>query len=363
MNNTVLPSSLLDFADNEYFGSFANAFANTALRIGMVKQTWKIEDKENENKGMYEYDVLTFQQDKDKGVVPITYKNCVTMDRFGGVADFFEYTQSAPTDKKITNVDTDDGSYVLILCIDGTQTRGVILGALKHHNRKSTLTKLSGKHMEGEFNGLRMKVNSDGEMTMTFKGKTDTKGKPVTAKNGGSQFKFEKDGSVEFNDRELDGELKSGNDTKANDTSKAPADYDKIRIDKTNQAIETKSRKNTTMTVGKDLTQTVKGNTSLTTTDLLVKASGKASYDVGATFDITAKGEVSLKAPAGKFAFDNAMQVQASSIDFNAQAINVGPGGTPALIISTQFIGIGNLGAPVISTPMGPFSATVFIAP
>jgi hypothetical protein len=326
-------------------------------------QTYKVEDKNNENKGMYEYDVMTFQQDKDKGVVPIKYKNCVTMDAFGGIADFFEYIQSSPTDKKLKNVADDDGSYVLILCIDGTQTRGVILGALPHHNRKSTLSKVSGKHMEGEFNGIRMKVNSDGELTMTFKGKTDTKGKPTNPAAGGSQFKFEKDGSVEINDRDLDGELKAGNDKKAKDDSKAGVDYEKVRIDKTSKALITNSRQNTTVTVGKDLTQTVKGNTSLTTTDLLVKASGKASYDVGATFDLKAGGAISMTGPEGKFTFDNIFQVQANAANINAPSINLGNGGTPAIIISTQMIGIGNLGAPVISTAIGPFSSTVFIAP
>lgn len=363
MFKTILPSSLLSYAEPSYYNAFGQSFDNVALRIGIVKSVSKIEAKDNVDAKVLEYDVMVFQQDKDKGVIPITYKNCVTMDSFGGIGDFFEFVKSVPTGQS-GSLTVDDGSYVLLLCIDGTVTRGVIIGALPHHGRKSTLTKAKDKHMEGEYNGLRFKINDDGELTLTFKGKTDKKGVPKTPKSAGSQIRMEKDGSVEINDRDIEAELAAGNDKEAKASGAKPSDsYEKVRIDKTKQSIDIVSRKDQNQNSGANYNLTVKAKTTHKTADWIVAASGKANLSSGGTFDIKSGGAFSLAAADIKMKSDAAMQVQANSIQLNAQQVAVGQGGTPAVIGTTQFVGIGNAGAPVISTAMGPFSATVTIAP
>jgi hypothetical protein len=196
-DDLVLPSSLLELADDDYYGAFHKSYNNVSLKIGIVKKVFEIDDKKNLSKKAPEYDVLTFEQEQNKGITPITYKNCIALDSFGGIADFMDFRKIVPTNNPdFSTLDKDDGSFVLLLCIDGSNTKGVIIGALPHHARKATLSKDSGHHMEGEYNGLRVKVNKDGELTITFKGATDNKGKPKDATKGGSQFKMEKDGSV-----------------------------------------------------------------------------------------------------------------------------------------------------------------------
>lgn len=360
----VLPSSLLKFAEKEYYDSFANVYSNTSLRIGVVKAIYDIEDENNASKSNTEYDVLVFQQDSNKGVIPIVYRGCVTLDSFGGIGDFMEFAKSAPTDTKTKSLKADDGSYVLLLCIDGTSSRGVIIGALPHHDRKSTLQNLKGsKHMEGEYNGIRVKVNKDGELTITFKGATDKKGKPKDPSKGGSQIRMEKDGSVEINDRDLDGELKAGNNKEAKDDSKAGDEYEKLRINKPKKSIELNTRGDFTETIGANSNSTVKGTTTHKTAKLIMEASGSASLTSGGTFDIKSGGALGIKSPSGKMDFDDSLTVNASAVNILAQSINLGQGGTPAVILNTQTIGIGNLGGPVVSTMIGPFSSTVFIAP
>ena len=360
MYKTILPSSLLQFAEKEYYSGFSNALNNTALRMGVVKNVSYPDDKTNLEKSAPEYDVLVFQQDSDKGVIPITYRNCVTMDMFGGVSDFFEFVKGEPTDKTANKLDLDDGSYVLLLCIDGTASRGVILGALPHHNRKSTLPKTKAKHLEGEYNGLRIKINDDGELTMTFKGKTDTKGKPTTT-TGGSQIKMEKDGSIELNTRDLDGVLK-GNDKENKDTSIAGAEYEKIRLDKATKKIAVSSRGDYVHDTGGNSSHTVKGNTTQKMTDILVDASGKATINSGGMFTIKSGGELSITATGAKFTLDSSLEIKASIVKIGAQQISLGEGGDPAVVMSTQSIGIGNMGAPVVSTFIGPYSSVVMIA-
>lgn len=362
MFETVLPSSLLSFAEDDYFGAFAHVHHNVALRIGVVKSISKIEDKDNIEKNTLEYDVLTFQQDKDKGVVPTVYKSCITIDSFGGIGDFFEFIKSKPTGSEGA-VKLDDGSYVLLLCIDGTATRGVIIGALPHHNRKSTLATAKDKHLEGEYNGLRFKINDDGELTLTFKGKTDNKGKPTTPKSGGSQIKMEKDGSVEMNDRDLDPELAAGNNKDAKADGAKPSDkYEKIRIDKTKQSINIISRKDQNQTTDANYNLTVKATTTHKTKDWIAMAEGKANFTIKSTFDVKADGALSMSAADMKFKSDAAVMMQANNVQIQATKIDLGSGGTPAIIGTTQACGLGNLGVPVFTTFVGPFSSIVTIA-
>lgn len=360
MYSTILPSSLLQFAEKDYYSGMSNAMENTALRMGVVKHVTYPGDPGSQEKQAPEYDVLVFQQDKDKGVIPITYRNCVTMDMFGGIADFFEFVKGEPTDKTSTKLELDDGSYVLLLCIDGTATRGVIIGSLPHHNRKSTLPQTKAKQMTGEYNGLRIAINDAGELTMTFKGKTDTKGKPTTTL-GGSQIKMEKDGSVEINTRDLDGALKD-NSKDNKDTSVAGTDYEKIRLDKAKKSVSINSRGDFTRTTGGASTETTKGNVTQKMAELLCEASGKAAINSGGTFDIKAAGAFGLNAATAKFTLDGSFEIMASTMKVGAQTIILGEGASPAVVMTSQSIGIGNMGGPVISTIIGPFSSVVMIA-
>lgn len=362
MFKTVLPSSLLGFAEPSYYDAFTNTFNNVSLKIGVVKTIIRKGTKDKDEPEYVEYDVLTFQQDQDKGIVPITYKGCVTMDSFGGVGDFFEFIKSAPTGEK-GNVNVDDGSYVLLLCIDGTSTRGVIIGALPHHGRKSTLASAKDKHLEGEYNGLRMKINDDGELTLTFKGKTDNKGKPKTSV-GGSQIKMEKDGSVEINDKSLEPALKAGNnkDATISGSSNSSEEYEKIRIDKTKNSIDIISRKDQNQTAGGNYNLTVKGNSTHKAKSLVMEAQGKASLSAMVGMDIKTDGAFSLNAMTMKIKSTTTFQLQSQSVQIQGQKVSVGNAPTPAIVNTTQFIGIGNLGAPVVSTAMGPFSSTVSIS-
>jgi hypothetical protein len=360
MYETILPSSLLQYADNDYYSSFANSMNNTSLKVGIVKTVIYPNDSNNQEKKAPEYDVMVFQQDKDKGVIPITYRNCVTMDMFGGISDFFEFVKGEPTNKTSMDLGLDDGSYVLLLCIDGTATRGVIIGALPHHNRKSTLPQQKAKQLTGEYNGLRISINDNGELTMTFKGKTDSKGIPTT-KVGGSQIKIEKDGSVEINDRDLDGALKD-NSKDNKDTSVAGSNYEKIRIDKTNKAIIINSRGDFNHTIGGNTSQKTNGNHTQTMADFVCKASGSASITSGGAFDVKATGAFGLKAASGKFELDSSLEVKASTIKISGQTINVGEGGSPAVVMSSMILTIGNLGIPAVGQIIGPFSSSVMIA-
>lgn len=338
----VLPSSLLEHSSSLDMNFSKKLSQNMYLRLGCVVEIYDIEDTDNISKLMPEYDVMAIEDDNTT-----LYKNCISIDSFGGVSDFFMAKLRKPKDSKKVkskgSLKKQNGSIVLMLCIDGNSEQAVILGAIAHPDRKTgQLKKALGHHAEGEFNGLNYKVDKDGALTILFKSATDNDGKPQDEKAGGANWKIEKDGSIEFSD---------GN-------------KESIRLDKTKKTITVVAESDISVTSSANVNLTAKKNISAkSTADLLAEAGGSFTAKSGGAFNVTSDGPMSLKAPDLKIAVDNMFQLKATTISFSAPSILIGDGGTPAIILTTIFLGIGNLGAPVMSQAIGPFSATVSIAP
>ena len=383
-------SSLIEMADNSYYGGFNKSYNNFSLKAGFVTDLYEADDQENVNGRVPEYDVIVFEQDADKGLTPLTYRHCIALDSFGGIGDFFESKKIKPVDQNLQDLDEADGSGVLILCIDGSKERGVIIGALPHPNRKNNLTKDKERHMEGEFNGIRIAVDKDGSIVITQKTATDSKGKPMDTSAAGSQWKMEKDGSTEINTAPLSADLAGGNDLEAEPGSESPEpsanlEYDRIRIDRPSKSIQIEARENIDMVADKNLTAKVEENIDLQMKkDLLMKAEGKANIEVTGTVDFKTDAILKMKMMNLQMTIDNAAQIQMQTMNLIAQQLTVQGGNglvltcaqtlinsplvvlgaqpQPALIMNTNFLGTGNLGIPVISTAIGPFSSQVMLS-
>ena len=345
---SVLNSTLLSLEDQETVSAFNTTYKNFGLKAGIVIKVYESNDESNLSKIGPEYDVLVIEQDADRSISAIQYKNCIMAETFGNIADFCEFKLRAQTKQNGDsgrNPAKQNGALVLLLCLDGAAEKGIILKALKHPARKEILDKEKGLHMHGEFNGLNIKVDKDGAFKITFKGPRDNDGK--YAKEGtkaGSYFSIDKDGNMELN---------SGNEKP-----------DTVKISKTEGNVSTRAENNTTVSSGKNINLTTdKENINLNAKkDLSFLAGGKANIKAESTLDIEAGGAFSIKAASLKATIDGAMQVQASQITLQGQTFLGGPGGTPAVILTTQTLAIGNLGAPSVGMMIGPFSSNVFIA-
>lgn len=338
----ILPSSLLQERDNLDMDFKKKISENMYLRLGVVTEIYDIEDDGNVSKLVPEYDVMTIEDDNTAN-----YKNCMSIDSFGGVADYFVKKLRKPKNakkvKESGSLKKQNGSIVLLLCVDGTSDQGIILASIAHPDRKTgKLTKALGHHMEGEFNGLNYKVDKDGALSILFKSATDNDGKPADSKAGGSTWKIEKDGSILFSD---------GN-------------KESIRLDKTAKTVTIVAEADISATSDANVNITAKKNINAkSTAEMLLDAGGSFTAKSGGAFNITSEGPLSLKAPDMKVAVDNMLQIKATTVNVTAPTIMLGAGGMPALVLTTQFLGIGNLGLPVLSQAIGPFSASVFIAP
>jgi hypothetical protein len=342
---SILNSTLLSLEDQETVSAFNTTYKNFGLKAGIITKAYESDDGSNLSKIGPEYDVLVIEQDADRSISAIQYKNCIMAETFGNIADFFEFKLRAQTKQSGgsgRNPAKQNGALVLLLCLDGAAEKGIILKALKHPARKEILDKEKGLHMHGEFNGLNIKVDKDGAFKITFKGPRDDDGKYTNTEAGGSFVEINKDGQIDLN---------SGND-----------DY--IRIDKKNKDIELNAGQHIGLTAKKNIELNADGNISLNAKkDFSFLAGGKANMKFESTLDLESGGAMSLKAASFKGTFDGAAKIQASQITLQGQTFLGGAGGSPAIVGTTQFLGTGNLGIPVISLAIGPFSSQVFIAP
>jgi hypothetical protein len=181
-NGTVLPFGLLGASGEASMGAFNKTYKNTALRLGIVAKSYDISDEANLSGLTTEYDVLVFEQQEDRGSSIITYRNCMSSEGMGSIADFFERTlrvrQNSSDQSKAINTKNQNGACVLILCLDGMSEKAIIIGAVTHPDRKTTLAGQT-EHLEGEFNGVNIQVNGDGSANFTWKGPTNNDGTPV----------------------------------------------------------------------------------------------------------------------------------------------------------------------------------------
>lgn len=350
MSEDVLNSSLFSVSsDEEEVARYANeVFSNANLKYGIIVDCFDIDDEKNYSKKAPEYNVLVIEQRQQEAMEPKLYNNCISIDGLGGVADFFEY-KLRPVPKKggegkaKLNIDFENqfGNMVLLLCLDGSTDKGIIIKALPHAGRKTNLTKDNGLHMEGEYNGLNWKVDKDGALTVTFKSATDNEGKPSDEEAGGTAIGIDKTGSVSL--------------TADEETN--------LKLDKTNKDIVANAGNNVTVKSTKDTTVEAAGKATIkSTADLLMDSGASAKISSKSAMNIEAKGELSIKGSKIELNSEGNVDIKGKSIDIDGTTINLGKGGLSAVTQATLFIGTGNLGGPVVCNAVGPYSGTVFIA-
>jgi len=401
MNGPILPSGILESmkeSDMNYFQKLTN---DVTLKVGVVVDIYDNDDKDNNKFSLGpEYRVMTVNKENI-----VMYDNCRVVDGFGSVADFQEVKYRKVKNKEGVQangdlnrvikdnkeVDKVKGSIVIILCLGGDSESAIIIGSLPNTNRKVKLSSDKEHHMEGEFNGIRYSIDKNGALSVTFKSATDLDGKPKDSINAGSQWKIEEDGSTEFNTAPLSNELKAGNLSDAEieegqeDTSEG-IKYEKIRIDRPNKKIILEARQDIDITSDKSLNITTKENIKANITkDLIVLAEGKANIEAKSGIEMKSDSDIKASVANLKINLKNAAQVKGQTADFifqqlqltgnggitltsgtqaiiNAPLISLGPAPLPAVVMTTQFIGVGNLGVPVVSTAIGPFSTSTFIS-
>lgn len=213
-NGTVLPNGLLANNGKAMMEGFNKSYKNTSLRVGVIVNIYPKGDPKNRTGLTTEYDVVSVEQNEDRGATTILYRNCLSSDGIGSIADFFEKnlrSKQAQTYKgNAIRLNGQNGATVLLLCLDSTSDKAMIIGGFPHPDHVTTLTD-SSPHLEGEYNGVNIKVNSDGSTSLTFKGATDNNGSP-TSSPGNTEIKIEASGSLQIDHSSATLRLDKGGD-------------------------------------------------------------------------------------------------------------------------------------------------------
>lgn len=345
-NGTVIPHGILSEDSSSSIAAFNRMYNNTSIRAGIVTKCYSPQDPGNLSKLIPEYDVLVLEQSQDQGITPLTYRNCVAVDGFGSIADFLEYTvreQKSYTASEGKDIANQDGAIVLVQFLDGSAEKGLIVGGLKHPDRPTDL-KSGDPRLAGEYNGVRVDVFTDGSAKLTFKGATDNKGKPTDPSQGNTTLDIEKDGSVQIQNKGVTQRLeKEGNFS--------------VRSGK-NSSINAEGA--IALTAAETITTNSTEATNMSMSEFLLQAQGSAIME-SKSAEIKASIDALLQAKSIKIQGQSLVEIQASNIIAKGIVSLGSAGGLPALTPITQMIGIGNLGAPVLSIPVGPFATRVFL--
>lgn len=345
-NGSVLPSGLLSHNPQAHLEGFKKTYQNTGLKVGVIVATYPIDDSKNINKLFPEYDVLAFEQNEDSGATVTTYKNCPAASSLGSLADFFEMSirkiEKKSTKGPVPQSSGHNGSIVLVLCLNGLSDTGVIVGSLGHPDRKTTITK-DEPHLEGEYNGVHIVVNSDGSTSLTFKGKTDNDGKQTDSSQGNTVISIEKDGSYQTKHKTITQRLDK------NGKADLTADDD----------ISNTTKKNFNVTATESINFTATKDINTKSDKLVMSASGSAMLECQ-KLDVKSKSDINIGGSNIKAEAEAMASIKAPNITLDGMVSLGGAGGQPVLLLSAMIFGIGNLGLPVISNAISGFSVKTF---
>lgn len=334
-NGAVLPNGLLGDTGNTMMAGFNKTYKNSALRVGIVVASYPTKDDKNRSKLTTEYDVLVVEQHEDKGATTLLYRNCMSSEGLGSIADFFEKALR-PKKKKTTKGDSvnlkgQDGAIVLLLCLDSMSDKGIIISALTHPDRKTTLVD-EGPRLEGEYNGLNIKVEKDGSATLTFRGATDSEGKVLDKNQGDTVIGIEKDGSFQTKHKTITHRLDK------NGKASLTADDD----------ISNTTKKNFNVTATENIAMKASKNMTADMTDFVVNASGSATMNMQ-KLSIASQSDIMVKGSQIQMQAESMAKIKSTTITLDGLVNLGGDGGQPVLILTSLIMGTGNLGAPVIS--------------
>ena len=345
-NGTVLPYGLMSPSTSASSQVHKNAFDNKSLKAGVVVKSYATKDPENLTGLIPDYDVQVIEQYGSGAPTVRTYRHCVCSQGLGSIADFFEYTLRERTYVDDTTKGIayghQDGSLVLLMCLDGNENKGIIVGALRNPDRPTQLT--DDDMLAGAFNGASINIKKDGSIKAAFIGATDHKGKPTDSSLGSTTFDVEKDGSFQVKHKTITQRLdKNGKFTLTSDDEQS----------------FTSNKAGMDFTAAKSFSVDAKDTISMTAKQAIIKMQDSVTGNCK-TLTFQADTEMTLKTATFTVNASSTALIQAPTIVADGICMLGGSGGLPVLTLNTIMLGIGNLSIPVISKAISGFAVKAF---
>ena len=278
INTRIIPSYL----GSETLGvsQDTGTFSTFQLLSGEVQELIWPSSPKNISRKYLEYKVKVFYRQGNEGMGYTTIPNCQLINMFGGQGDYCQYTLRADRSSSVGN-----GAKVLVLCILGEKSKGVIIGGI----RSGLVADQSAEpYYRWKFNGLGQSVESDGSWTIEANGPTDGAGTP-TGDTSLFPTKISIDGKGTFTVETKD----------QNQSIKVDNEENKITID-ADQGLEANSGASIdlTATTSTSITSTT-STTIISGTDTTVTATGAISFTAGGALALAGGGGIAISPGGG----------------------------------------------------------------
>ena len=170
-------------------------YSEYKLRLGVIKAIYPPDHNLNLSKRFYEYAVDVFVME---GAPTIKTYPAVVSDLFASVGDTFSFTPRL-AEKQPDRYAFSEGSRVAILCVNSDTQQALIIGGYPNPNLPANPPDADqGHHLSFEFNGIKVGINKDGELSLERKGATNSAGEVLDgyADGAGAKISITKDGNV-----------------------------------------------------------------------------------------------------------------------------------------------------------------------
>jgi hypothetical protein len=271
---------------------------------GLILRSVYPDDPNNSTKERMEYVV------KVRGQV---YSNAINLREAGGIYNYKERIRKGvekSASGQISESTFDellDGEHVFVAFLEGYGNAPIILGGSEHpqHAKYKKPVLADGLFDVYEFNGVEIKIDNDGNYTITNTGKKDKDGNILNPDAVGTFFKIGSDGHIELN----------------NGASKIKISNDGILIqDEFGNTVEMKDG------------------------EVSIVSSGKVNLTAPDDVSLQSDGQATLVGQAGTDVGSGS-----STTNVNGQQVNLAGGGLGVARLNDTAVGIGNLGGYVIS--------------
>lgn len=165
------------------------SFADTSLKVGTVVAAHSPKSAENFSQSVWEYDVEVMTSHGVEVPTKTLYRNCHLESKFGGISDKYLWTPYVQTYKKDaqgndTSTIDKPGSVVILECVQGITLYATILGGAQPDGAGAESDSLGdGPTLAWQYNGIRVDINPDGELTLQRRGATRSDGTYVNAQS------------------------------------------------------------------------------------------------------------------------------------------------------------------------------------
>lgn len=324
-------------------------FHDVSVKKGVVTAIYYPDEPDNISKQWIEYDVLAVEENSDGSVSTVTYLRCQVVDLFGAPDAYIRYTLRPPKEQK--EGEYVKGSQVLVLAASGNTGYGrafIIGGYYNINSFTPPAKKEDGQFYEFFFNGVQIKIDKEGQYSLTYNSVVDADGKKADEESAGTRFFIDKEGALILEDKNQ----QTIKIDRKGELIFIGTEEGQIVINKKEKTIQLKSAGKIMQEAtedmqlkGKDVNIEAEGKMAIKTQqDVNIEAQANLQMKAGANWKIDISGNATIKA-GGNLTLEGGINAQLKG----SVLTQLGAGSVPAAGVGiSQAFGV-NGGGPMMS--------------